>query len=141
MSLFQCILFNSSVFLFSRSNASDETVDPLATENDENNSSQVPPQPPQPKIIKTRKLTAKEIEHETKMCTTLEQNLAKLKLDLTDKKVIFDKLMAELFRMLGVFDRLEKLHETKGNEIVEAEQAVSIFYTLLPNILVGYSHI
>ena len=85
----------------------------------------MPPQPP--KITKARKLTAKEIEHETKMCTKLEQQIAKLKLDLTDKKVIFDKLMAELFRMLGVFDRLEKLHETKGNDIVEAEQAVFIF--------------
>ena len=109
-----------------RSTASDETIDTGGQEEKPNE--EHPPQTnqqPQPPKRSTRKLTNQEIEHERKMCDIFERKIADLKSDLTDKKVIFDKLMAELFRMLGVFDRLEKLHETKGNEIVEAETAVS----------------
>lgn len=103
----------------SRSTASDETIDTGGQEEKPNEE-----QPHQPLKKTKRKLTNQEIEHENQMCELFERKIAELKSDLTDKKVIFDKLMAELFRMLGVFDRLEKLHETKGNEIVEAETAV-----------------
>ena len=113
------MIFKHCAFLLSfRSTASDETIEPPQDEE--------PPTIQQPKKTSTlRKLTNKEIEHEAQMCSILERKIADLKSDLTDKKVVFDKLMAELFRMLGVFDRLEKLHETKGNEIVEAESAVN----------------
>ena len=112
------VIFQLCVLLSFRSTASDETIEPPQDEE--------PPTIQQPKKTSTlRKLTNKEIEHEAQMCSILERKIADLKSDLTDKKVVFDKLMAELFRMLGVFDRLEKLHETKGNEIVEAESAVN----------------
>ena len=113
----------------SRSTASDETIDTGGQEEKPNE------EPHQPLKKTKRKLTNQEIEHENQMCELFERKIAELKSDLTDKKVIFDKLMAELFRMLGVFDRLEKLHETKGNEIVEAETAVITI--LVPKRLVS----
>ena len=114
----------------SRSTASDETID---TGGQEEKPNEEPHQPLKKSTM--RKLTNQEIEHENQMCELFERKIAQLKSDLTDKKVIFDKLMAELFRMLGVFDRLEKLHETKGNEIVEAETMVITI--LVPKRLVS----
>ena len=71
-----------------------------------------------------RELTPKEMEEEAILCATFEKNIAKLKQQLTDKTVIFDKLSQEIFRMLGLFERLERMGESRGNELMEAEQAV-----------------
>ena len=49
---------------------------------------------------------------------------------LQEKRIVFEKIAAEVMRMLGVFDRLSKLGETKRLEIVEAEQVVSCNYNL-----------
>ena len=64
------------------------------------------------------------MEEEAILCATFEKNIAKLKQQLTDKTVIFDKLSQEIFRMLGLFERLERMGESRGNELMEAEQAV-----------------
>lgn len=78
------------------------------------------------KILKpNRELTPKEMEEEAILCATFEKNIAKLKKQLTDKTVIFDKLSQEIFRMLGLFERLERMGESRGNELMEAEQAIA----------------
>jgi hypothetical protein len=64
------------------------------------------------------------MEEEAILCATFEKNIAKLKKQLTDKTVIFDKLSQEIFRMLGLFERLERMGESRGTELMEAEQAV-----------------
>ena len=64
------------------------------------------------------------MEEEAMLCATYEKNIPKLKKQLTDKTVIFDKLSQEIFRMLGLFERLERMGDTRGNELMEAEQAV-----------------
>ena len=125
-----------SVKIFFRSNASDETIDDIAQPNDElpsntngisNGDSNPQESPPKsrPKLP-GRKLTSKELEEEAVICSTLEEKISILKKDLRDKTIIFQKLAAELFRMLGLFERVGKLEETMGNQIVEAEQVVSL---------------
>ena len=64
------------------------------------------------------------MEEEAILCATFEKNIAKLKKQLTDKTVIFEKLSQEIFRMLGLFERLERIGESRGQELMEAEQAV-----------------
>ena len=64
------------------------------------------------------------MEEEAILCATFEKNIAKLKKQLTDKTVIFDKLSQEIFRMLGLFERVERMGEVRGAELMEAEQAV-----------------
>lgn len=51
-----------------------------------------------PKKREIRKLTGKETEHEAVICATYETKIGLLKKELMDKKIIFDKLAAELFR-------------------------------------------
>lgn len=70
-------------------------------------------------------MSPKEVEEEAYLCATLEKNIAVLKRKLADKTIIFDKLSQEIFRMLGLFERLERMGETRGSELMEAEQAVS----------------
>lgn len=117
-----------------RSNASDET-------NEDGSIDAKPPTPPPnlgrkksmaptapaPPVVKTRKLTAKESDEEAKVCALMEDKIAILKKELIDKKVIFEKLAAELFRMLGLFERLKKMGESgRSQEIVEAETQVTL---------------
>ena len=71
-----------------------------------------------------RQMSPKEVEEEAFLCATFEKNVALLKKQLADKTIIFDKLSQEIFRMLGLFERLERMGETRGTELMEAEQAV-----------------
>ena len=70
-------------------------------------------------------MSPKEVEEEAFLCATLEKHVAVLKKELVDKTIIFNKLSQEIFRMLGLFERLERMGETRGTELMEAEQAVS----------------
>ena len=67
-------------------------------------------------------------EKEAIICSKLESQIGSLKIVLQRKQVIFEKISAEILRMLGVFERLSKLGESKRSELVAAEQAVSLNY-------------
>ena len=67
-------------------------------------------------------------EKDAIICSKLESQIGSLKIVLQRKQVIFEKISTEILRMLGVFERLSKLGESKRSELVEAEQAVSLNY-------------
>ena len=69
-------------------------------------------------------------EEEAIICTKLESQIELLKKVLQNKQIIFEKISSEILRMLGVFERLSKLGESKRSELVEAEQAVSTYKLL-----------
>ena len=140
------LIFNNSLpnpipinFISKRSNPSDEAggedETPPPDENNINGDTPNTPvdanqvSPPKRSFKPPRKLTSKETEDEAVICANLEKKIEALKKDMTDKTIIFNKLSAELFRMLGLFERLEKMEETMaGNQIVEAEQVVRKFF-------------
>ena len=66
-------------------------------------------------------------QDDVKKCTKLESQIELLKNVLYEKQIVFEKIANEVLRMLGLFERLSKMGETKRSEVVEAEQAVSIF--------------
>ena len=66
-------------------------------------------------------------QDDVKRCTKLESQIELLKNVLYEKQIVFEKIANEVLRMLGLFERLSKMGETKRSEVVEAEQAVSIF--------------
>lgn len=110
--------------IYHRSTKSDEaTEEPPVDIKKQASQDETAPKPKQP----SRKLTKKEEDMEKAVCSALEAKIGELKKSLTDKQVIFNKLSAEMIRMLGVFERLKKMGETRGTEIVEAEQSVSTF--------------
>jgi len=80
---------------------------------------------PQKRLKPIRQMSPKEVEEEAFLCATLEKNIGVMKRKLADKTIIFDKLSQEIFRMLGLFERLERMGETRGSELMEAEQAMA----------------
>ena len=69
------------------------------------------------------------MEEEAVLCATLGKKISILKKELTDKTVIFNKLTAEIFRMLGLFERLERMGESRGTELMEAEKTIKSLNT------------
>ncbi len=61
---------------------------------------------------------------EAMLCANFEEKIKILKKQLAEKQIIFHKLSQELFRMLGLFERLEKMGESHTKEVVEAETMV-----------------
>ena len=66
-------------------------------------------------------------QDDVKRCSKLESQIELLKNVLHEKQIVFEKIANEVLRMLGLFERLSKMGETKRSEVVEAEQAVSFF--------------
>ena len=67
-------------------------------------------------------------QDDVKRCSKLETQIELLKNVLYEKQIVFEKIANEVLRMLGLFERLSKMGETKRFEVVEAEQTVSYFF-------------